>query len=231
MRAGGSVDPESNITRPPHKLRRDAVDRRYPVDDIVELYDRWVQPLYMRLLHGNFRGSLLAEELTSQREEMIAKIRGCFSEVSSSNANELIGQPDWRPRLAGSWYAGMRGWVQFRDKLGELLVESSQCFACQGYCAALACYADDASAEHLRNYLDTWLPALDCFYDQHWALPALVWIDHRLDTRHAEKYLVSGGLWDQWAASHRREPHSFYLGSQRKFDLTLSSALAAFRVT
>ncbi len=199
------------------------------MDDVLEFYKRWVNPLYMRLLHGNFRGYLLAEELSEERDRMIANFRRCFTEVDPSVITALIRQPEWRARLVAGWYAGVRGWRQFREELGALLIESRACFACQGYCTALACFADQASAEYLRKYLDVWLPQADKFYDQHWALPALVWVDQRLDTRHAARYLVPGGLWDQWATAHCRDGRQFYLESQRCFDLTLSSALAAFR--
>ncbi len=199
------------------------------MDNLPELYERWVHPLYMRLLHGNFRGRLLAEELSDEREQMISDFRRCLAEVDASVVSTLIHQPEWRARLAGSWYAGLRGWRQFTDELGALLVESRMCFACQGYCAALACYADKASAEYLRRYLDVWLPQVDKYYDQHWALPALVWVDKRLETQYAAGYLLPGDLWDQWAAAQHREGPQFCLDSQRRFDLTLASALAAFR--
>ncbi len=110
-----------------------------------------------------------------------------------------------------------------------MLIASQRCYAGQGYCAALACYADEPSADCLRQYLDAWLPQVDKYYDQHWALPALVWIDQRLDTNHAARYLERGGLWDNWATAQRRVGPQFYLESQRKFDLTLASALATFR--
>jgi hypothetical protein len=199
------------------------------VDNLPELYERWVHPLYMRLLHGNFRRYLLAEELSDERAQLIADCRRRLREVDQAIVKTLIRQPEWRARLVGGWYAGLRGWRQFRDELGALLVESRVCFACQGYCAALACYADDASAEHLRRYLDVWLPQVEKYYDQHWALPALVWIDKRLETQHAAEYLEPGGRWDQCAAAHHQEGPQFYADSQRRFDLTLASALAAFR--
>jgi hypothetical protein len=201
------------------------------VDNLFALYERWVNPLYAQLLHGNFRGRLLAPELSDERTQMLSEFRRCLAEADPSIVASLIRQPEWRARLTGGWCAGLRGWPEFRDELGDLLLKSEMCFACQGYCAALACYGDEASAEHLRRYLDTWLPQVDKFYDQHWALPALVWIDKRLDTQTAAEYLVPGGLWDRWAAAHRRDGPQFYAGSQRKFDLTLASALAAFRVS
>jgi len=194
-----------------------------------ELYERWVSPLYMRLLHGNFLGDLLADPLSDNRTEMISRFRSRVADVDPSIVATLIHQREWRARLTGSWLAGLRGWRRFSHEIGTMLVESQMCFACQGYCAALACYADQASADHLRRYLDTWLPQVDKYYDQHWALPALAWIDQRLDTQYAAEYLVSGGLWDRWATAQHREGPPFYAKSQRQFDLTLSSALAAFR--
>lgn len=199
------------------------------MDELQELYGRWVRPVYMRLLHGNFRHFLLAEEPSEDRTRMISDFRRCLSEVDPAIVTTLLRQGEWRARLAGGWYAGLRGWRQFAEELGAMLVESRVCFACQGYCAALACYADTTSAEYLRRYLDTWLPQLDKYYDQHWAVPALVWVDKRLETRYAAEYLSPGGLWDQWAAAHRREGQALYVDAQRRFDLTLASALAAFR--
>ncbi len=113
------------------------------MDGLSELYERWVQPLYMRLLHGNFRGYLLAAEVSDERQRMMSDFRCCLAEVDPSVVTTLIQQPEWRARLTGGWYAGLRGWRQFADNLGALLVESRMCFACQGYCAALACFADE----------------------------------------------------------------------------------------
>jgi hypothetical protein len=195
------------------------------VGDLQQISERWVSPVYLRLLHGNFRHLLLAEELSDKRSQEILTFRRCVAEVTPEIVTILLRQPEWRARLVGGWYAGLRGWRQFRDELGTLLVESRLCFAGQGYCAALACCADAASAEYLRRYLEVWLPQTDRDYDQHWALPALAWIDRRLGTQHAADYLAPGGLWDQWAAASGHEGPAFYLDAQRTFDLTL----AAFR--
>jgi hypothetical protein len=201
------------------------------MDDVQQLYDRWVRPVYMLFLHGNFTGLLLASQLTEDRTRAITDVRRCLAEVDATVIEALLGRPEWRARLAASWYAGLHGWRRFNDFLGSKLLASEHCFAGQGYCAALACYSDPTSAEYLRRYLDVWLPRTDKFYDQHWALPALVWVDRQLDTHHAEPYLRNGGLWDQWAtaAARRRNGHDYYAASQLRFDMTLTSALAGFR--
>lgn len=198
------------------------------MDDLTEIYSRWVNPLYLRFLHGNFRGYLLAEELSDEREQLVSTFRRCLSEVDPEVVAKLLRQTEWRARLTGSWYAGLRGWRQFTDELGQLLVESRMRFACQGYCAALACFADEASAGYLCRYLNVWLPQVDKFYDQHWALPALVWIDRRLNTEYSAKYLGPGGPWDRWATQQKVAPE-IIREAQRRFDLTLATALATFR--
>jgi hypothetical protein len=101
----------------------------------------------MGFLHGNFRHILLAEEPENHWTARVAEYRRCVAEIDRAVVETLLRQPEWRARLAGAWYAGLRGWKQFAEGLGDLLVESRMCFACQGYCAALACFANDASAE------------------------------------------------------------------------------------
>src|SRR6478735_1027255 len=148
--------------------------RQQRLDDIVELRKRWISPFYLRLLHGNFCGELLAEAPTDNRERTIKQFRGCLKEATPTIVATLIRQHEWRARLVGAWYAGLRGWLQFRDEIGNMHIESQMCYAGQGFCAALACFADGPSADHLCRYLDRRLPQLDKHYDQHWALPALV---------------------------------------------------------
>jgi hypothetical protein len=59
-----------------------------PMDKLPELYERWVHPLYMRLLHGNFRGRLLAVELSPERKQMISDFRRCLAEVDPAGGHE-----------------------------------------------------------------------------------------------------------------------------------------------
>lgn len=173
------------------------------MDDLRLTYERWVHPFYLRLLHGNFRGRCLAREPSEERDRLIKSFQQALREIDCEVIDRLLEQFEWRARLVAAWFSGLRGWVQYRDVLGRSLIESRVCFAGQGYCAALACFADRESAELLCTYLDTWLPQTDKFYDQPWALPALVWVDARLGTEYSSKYLEPGGLWDRWAAAWR----------------------------
>jgi hypothetical protein len=50
------------------------------------------------------------------------------------------------------------------------------------------------------------LPLVDCYYDQHWAMGALLGLDDRLGTRHADGFLAPGGLWEQ-SVMRRLDPY------------------------
>ncbi len=199
------------------------------MDEVQLLYDRWVSPVYLRFLHGNFCGRLLAVRPADDQSLVIADLRRCVGEVSVDVVDRLLERPEWRARLAGAWYAGLRGWDQWADPLGALLLASETCYAGQGYAAAMACFASEVSATYLARYLDIWLPRTDCFYDQHWAMPALLWVDRLRGTNQAAPYVEPGGPWDRWCAGRRRDGPAFLTDRRTRFDLTLSAALAGLR--
>jgi hypothetical protein len=170
------------------------------MDPLVHIYQRWVHPCCLHLLHGNFRSMCLAQETSPEREELIRWFRRALSEITPDVIGTLLQQTEWRAQLTASWFCGLKGWREFRQLLGQFLVESQVCFAGQGYCVALACFGDRPSADYLCAYLDRWLPQVDKFYDQHRAMPALRRIDAQLGTNFASRYLGKGGLWQRWAA-------------------------------
>ena len=200
--------------------------------DVELIYQQWVKPFYMQFLHGNFRHRCQATEPSEERESLILSLHNAMSEITPSIVDCLFEQEEWRARLTGSWFCALKGWSQYREIIGQRLIESECCFAGQGYCAALASFEDPLSAGYLGEYLDIWLPQLDKFYDQHWAMPALIWIDERCATDISAKYLTPGGLWDCWAASWpaTRDTGIYSLqSSKRRFYDTLQCGIDFFR--
>jgi len=153
-----------------------------------------VKPHYLQFLHGNFL-RLEGEELLS----FVTSMRRVLSEIKPSQIERLL-QIAWREQLTGAWLAGLKNWTQFTEPIGNLLVPSVTCYAGQGYCFALASFATDESAGYLCRYLDEYLPQIDKFYDQLWAMSALVWIDKIKATDYSLKYLEPNGLWEQFVA-------------------------------
>ena len=51
----------------------------------------------------------------------------------------------------------------------------------------------------LAQYLQRYLPQTQLRYDQQWAFGALLHIDEKLGTGHAQQFTGDDGLWHRWA--------------------------------
>ena len=156
----------------------------------------WVAPFYLEILHGNFTGLQ-----GIKRKRFISGVNEARSRIDESVIEKLLLSDDWRERIMGGWFAGLMQWDKFGPQIGELLLESNRTYAGQGYCFALGRFADDTSVEYLVRYLDKYLVHQECFYDQDWAIAALMWVDERRRTKHSEKYLPPNGLWEQFVTN------------------------------
>jgi hypothetical protein len=148
--------------------------------DDNELRSRWVIPFYHQ----------------EPADWDVDTTRAALAEVDASIVKQLLSTRNWRPRQVGGWFVGLKRWEEFGETIGELLLPSELCFAGQGYCFALACLANDVSVRYLVAYLDRYLRQPELYYDQHWAMPALMWVDEQLGTNHSAAFLEPGGLWE-----------------------------------
>ena len=144
-----------------------------------------VNPYYLEILHGNF-----VHARGQKREDFQRNVRRALSTIDESIVERLLTADGWREQLTGSWFCGLKGWGRFEDQIGEALIASKVAFADQGFCFALARFADDKSADYLAKYLDTYLPQIERYYDQGWAMPALIWIDEQRNTEHSASWWV-----------------------------------------
>ena len=153
----------------------------------------FVAPFYLQILHGSFIGLQ-----GIKRKRFVSELNEACSLINDSIIEKLLLSNDWRDRIMGGWYAGLKRRDRFGPQIGELLVESDRAYPGQGYCFALGRFADATSVDYLVRYLDRYLVQLECFYDQGWAIAALIWVDGRLGTKHSERYLTPNGLWESF---------------------------------
>ncbi|MFE3902828.1 DUF6000 family protein [Streptomyces sp. NPDC059153] len=164
---------------------------------------------HLELLHGNVqRRRVGSVERTAFFRELIAD----SERVGDQEFAALLGHGSgWRERLVAAWIAGIGGRTRQRERIGELLIESRQTYAGQGYCFALACFGTSADGQILCDYLDNYLRRTDLYYDQHWAIGALLDIDTQLGSDYAERFIARDGLWQQWT----RDKSADYLEAQK----------------
>ncbi|MFJ3864086.1 DUF6000 family protein [Streptomyces nigra] len=136
--------------------------------------------------------------------------------ITDAELEALLGY-EWRSRLTAAWLIGVDRRDRFRERIGDLLLASEVCFSGSAYCFALARFGTHADAEILTAYLDRYLPRTDLRYDQHAALGALLRLDARLGTHHADRFTRPDGLWDKWvdALPHLRG-HPAYTPVERR---------------
>jgi hypothetical protein len=163
---------------------------------------RYVTPgrRYRSLLGGGF---LRLGEV--ERVAFAAALRADAAQASSEEIDALFGY-EWRARLTAAWLVGVAQRVEWRERVEGLLLASELMNAGQGYCFALARFGGSEDAETLVSYLNQYLPRLESRFDQGSALGALMRLDARLGTSHAQQFLAPDGLWERWvdALPHTR---------------------------
>jgi hypothetical protein len=156
-------------------------------------------PRYLDLLHGNFT-RLPAQERTRFLQALGHDAR----HISDTELEAMLSPGElagWRERLTAAWLVGLDRRSQFRDVLGELLLESELTYAGQGYSFALTRLGQPEDADIFTAYLDRYLPRRECYYDQDWVLGGLLYLDDALGAHRAARFLTPGGLWRRSAFS------------------------------
>jgi hypothetical protein len=154
--------------------------------------DTGVSPRYENLLHGSVL-DLDDPECAAFAHDMGRDAR----QVADHELSTLLDSD-----LTAAWLIGLDRRTQFRGRIGAQLLESKLIFAGQGYCLALARFETAADANILCAYLDTYLTQHDRHYDgQHWAIGALLHLDERLGSNHADRFLTPRRFCEKRATS------------------------------
>lgn len=161
---------------------------------------QWVKPFYMDVLGGNMT------RLTGrERDRFLRDTRRAVAKLDDDIVATLLGG-EWRSRISAAWFIGVGQRAEYIDQLGPLLVDSQLTYQGQGLCFAMAANPSAESATWLVRYLDRWLPRTDCYYDQTWAMGALLIVDREMQTDVAEQYLGSDAAWDRWLGAETTSP-------------------------
>jgi hypothetical protein len=107
---------------------------------------------YLRLLHANF-----LQEHDPSRDTFASALAEDARQISDADLGTLL-EFEWRARLTAAWLIGLDQRTQFRQTLGDLLLESELVYAGQGYCFAFSRFAQPEDADLLTAYLDRYLP-------------------------------------------------------------------------
>ncbi|MFJ9843722.1 DUF6000 family protein [Kitasatospora sp. NPDC101155] len=176
--------------------------RTYDDPELRDVIQRYVTPgrRYMRL-----GGSLLRLD-DAERARCAEEIGRVAGEVTPRELAVLL-EGGWRERKTAAWLIAVSRRTEFRTRIGELLLASEGPYAGAAYCVALAVFATEADAQLLDAYLERYLRRPDLFYDQAFAMAALLRLDDESGREHAKGFLAPGGLWQRWRTGPPAKTH------------------------
>jgi hypothetical protein len=175
--------------------------------ELLGLVRRFVTPgrRYLRL------GGSLLRLSGPERVAFARELVRAASEITPAELDVLF-EGGWRERKTASWLVVAAGRIEFRSRIGELLLASEGPYAGGAYCVTLATFGESADADLLCSYLDHYLLQSDLDYDQGLALGALLHLDAALGSERASRYLAADGLWQQWTDApprRNRDPQEY----------------------
>ena len=149
---------------------------------------KWVVPVYLKGLR------------TGEKE--LATYKALVPQLTNSILLKMLGEFNWRTRIAGAYYAAISRCVEVEDVIGTHLLKSEVCYAGGGYCKALAALETSSAQQYLRTYLDYYLQRTDLDFDQSCAIGALAYLDTILGSNNFSEMKAAYEMWQE-QAPHR----------------------------
>lgn len=152
--------------------------------------EKWVTPFY----RVSFR---------SLDKDFLKSLRNIYHQITPAIVELLLTEYDWRPRLTGAFFAGLKRFTSAENQIGQLLLRSDLCFAGKLYSVALAEFNTLNGLDYLKRYLGYYLTRPDLDYDQGDAMGAIAWLDTVNGTNNLEKLQP---LWRTYAEAKSWKP-------------------------
>ncbi|MCO5971319.1 DUF6000 family protein [Actinoallomurus soli] len=159
----------------PHESELRALERRYV---------SWSQTGPLRLRYLKIMGVNALRDGEPRRSLLVQSLAEDARQITDDELGLLL-TSEWRARLTAAWLIGLDHRTQFRDRIGSLLRDGPLMKAGAGYSLALARFGQHSDAALLATCLERRLSMPEPFYEQHFVIGALLYLDERLGTDHA----------------------------------------------
>jgi hypothetical protein len=160
-----------------------------------EFIDRWVAPFYMTSFSN-------ADDTT------ILMFAEAASEINVDIVKSLLGDFNWRTRIAGAFFAAINNYKEVEDIIGKHLLKSELAYAGSGYCLALAAFTTEKAKDFLTTYLNYYLDRKDLWFNQADAFCALEHLDKDIANTLVGKWESFVADKEQWKLEISREHFS-----------------------
>ncbi|MEU9337053.1 DUF6000 family protein [Streptomyces sp. NPDC048290] len=177
------------------------IRRAHEDPELLALVRRYVTPERRYLKLG---GGLL--NMQGPEYDRFVRRLGEDAGVITSDEIATLLEGGWRERRTAAWLVAVSRRTEFRERLGELLLDSEVCCVGLAYSVALAGFGADRDAELLAAYLDRYLRRPDLGYDQAVVMGALQVVESNPGGGRTGRFQGPEGLWQRWLqdAPHMR---------------------------
>lgn len=86
-----------------------------------------------------------------EKPTFVKLVEPALAEINKTDIEKLLANSDWRHQTVGSWFAGVKGWSQYTEKIGSFL---GMPFREVSVCFALACFKNETAVNLLCEYLN-----------------------------------------------------------------------------
>jgi hypothetical protein len=159
-----------------------------PSDRYLKLREEWVEPYYMFLIDVRW---LRKSENLSQ-PHFVKIVKPALAKVNNEIIEELIAYRDWRHRVVGCWFAGVKKRSQYIEEISKSL---GGYFRQMATCFALVRFNNDRSIYYLSQYLEEFITNPNNLKDDHWnkqhfgwAIQALTYLDRKKGDFYFQQY-------------------------------------------
>lgn len=142
-----------------------------------EFITEWVVPYYMTIGHYDKSWTPALQNIKPRITKEV-----CFG---------LLGDFNWRSRLEGSYFAGVKGYTDMIDNIGIHLLKSEVCCVGHIYALTLSFFNTPESTRFLDTYLSYYLAKPDLYFDQRYVMSAFLYLDRINGSQNAEKHVQS----------------------------------------
>lgn len=136
---------------------------------------KWAMPYYLKI--GSYDRSSWPEAVKQLKHEITLDV--CLL---------LLGDFNWRTRLAGAYFAAVKGYKELIDVIGIHLLKSEVCCVGHVYTLVLTFFNDEQSIRYLHQHAACYLTQYHHHADPKLVIEALLYLDNKNGTAHFSEH-------------------------------------------
>jgi hypothetical protein len=163
----------------------------------AEFIIEWIVPYYMTIACFD--------------KDWIIALQNVKPNITKDICWRLLGDFNWRSRLVGAYFAGVKGYTDMIDTVGIHLLKSEVCCVGHIYALTLAFFNTPESGQFLDTYLDYYLTKPNLYFDQNHVMAALLYLDKVNESHKAGKHVpFFQHLMRTWKTSEAIPPTNYF---------------------